>query len=199
MPTLIFIDSSPNAQGINVASDNDKVSGKHKIDVDRNESSKRHKEEGETMPKSIYFDHLVASSRNQCWPCSGISSGSNCKEVSKEKKGYELKICPTPGCGRQAQIRGHCRVHDPEEGYICKHTGCSNACRYKGTYCRIHSSTDEKNRLKKCKMPECSNQVHARGLCKRHDPSYAQCMKGNCNNKVQIRGFCRKHDPMRKK
>ena len=217
MPTSIFIDSSPNAQGINVASDNDKVSGKRKIDVDRNERSKRHKEEG--------VDHLVTSSRSQCWPC-GISSDSNHHKVSKEKKRPEKKICPTPGCDRQAQVRGHCKVHDPEGGYICKRTGCSKACRQKGTHCRSHASTaDEENRLKKCKMPECSNLAHARGLCRRHDPSYAQCMKdncflqakvaggfcrkhdpmyqkcmkGNCNNQVQSRGFCRKHDPMYKK
>ena len=205
MPTLIYIDSSPNAQeGIDVASDNDKVSGKRKIDVDQNESTKRQsREEGETMPKSIYIDHLEASSRNQCWPCSGISSDSNHKEVSKEKKGpekkrREKKMCPTPGCTRLGQIRGHCKKHDPEGGYICKHTGCSNICRYKGTHCGIHSTLDERYRLKKCKIPGCWNQKHARGLCKRHDPLYAKCKKDNCFLQAKLattRGFCSKHDP----
>ena len=149
------------------------------------------------MLQSVYFEQLPATSRkSQCWPCD-MSSSSNHKG-SKEKRRYE--ICPTPGCGRQAQSRGHCRVHDPQKGYICKHTGCSKACSRVGTYCRIHS-TDKNSFPKMCQMPECSNQAHARGLCKRHDPSYEQCIKEHCRlqAKVASRGFCRKHDPMYKK
>jgi hypothetical protein len=193
MPTLIHVDSSPDAPEIvtNVASGN--VSNKRKIYDDQNEkrNTKTDRKEGETMLQSVYFEQLPATSRkSQCWPCD-MSSSSNHKG-SKEKR-YE--ICPTPGCGRKAQIRGHCRVYNLQGNYTCQHTGCSKACRRVGTYCRIHA-TDENtprcakmgcnsitvqtrkfcyehdDKRKKCNIPECSNQAHARGICKRHDPRY---------------------------
>ena len=227
MPTLITFNSFPNSQGTNDASSgNTNVSGKHEIDFYQNEERKRQR----TVPlreaiqqESFYFDeyerspYCVNERRPYCVIINGgndtvSSSGDN--KVSKEIKNYKKKICPTPGCGKTVQIRGHCRAHDPQGKSTCNHTGCKNYS-YTAGFCRRHTDTPKcaeegcnnkaycrhycqrhggNPKRQTCKVPICSNKVVAGGHCKRHIPEH-RCKEPGCHNQMQARGYCRKHDP----
>ena len=193
MPTLINLESPPNVQGTNVASNNIK----RKIAFYQNEERKRQRTVlvGETVPTIICFERSVASTSQSCvFISSGNDKVSGDPKVSEEisKKKGPGRMCPTPGCRKTVQNRGHCREHDPQDKCRCNHTGCKNYMAF-GKYCRRHTNALDKQ----CKEKDCKNQVQARGFCRMHDPCRKrECKEANCVYLVRARGRCNKHDEM---
>ena len=95
--------------------------------------------------------------------------------------------CPQKCSGNDAWMIGHVAEDPPDHcPYALEHV--------------IHQEVPA-SEVKKCSIPECDEEPHAKGYCKKHyyhnvfkhNPNEKKCSVEGCERQFHARGLCKKH------